>query len=286
VIDRRPEGCAVLCGNVVGFDALLLPWSDPAAQWGLGVFETLAVREAAPRHLDGHLSRLTAAALRLGVPLPPASELRRAVGLVADGTGGESSWLKILVSRSGAWAVFAGPNDLREFGRAVSAVVLPWRRHRTDPTAGIKSMAYAASILGLEEARRLGADEGLWLNERGHVFQACTGNVFVVRGRAVDTPSLEDGARDGVVRAWAIEALRALGLSVRQSKIRIATLRAADEVFLTSSLCGVRPVVRVDARNVRGGTAGLISRRLGEQLTADEASHEVSDDRGTSRGAR
>jgi hypothetical protein len=35
--------------------------------------------------------------------------------------------------------------------------VLSWRRHRLDPTAGIKSMAYAASIVGLEEARRRGA---------------------------------------------------------------------------------------------------------------------------------
>ena len=84
------------------------------------------------------------------------------------------------------------------------------------------------------------------------MFQACAGNVFVVRGRAVVTPSLEDGARDGVVRALAIEALRGFGLSVRQSKVRLAALRSADEVFLTSSLCGVRPVVRIDARDVRG----------------------------------
>jgi branched-subunit amino acid aminotransferase/4-amino-4-deoxychorismate lyase len=285
VIDRRPEGRAVLCGNVVASDELLLPWSDPAVQWGLGVFETLAVREAAPRHLDDHLRRLSAAAQRLGVPLPPASELVRAVRLVAEGAGGQNRWLKILVSRSGPWAVFAGPSDPNDVGREISAVVLPWRRHRLDPTAGIKSMSYAASILGLEEARRLGADEGLWLNERGHVFQACAGNVFVVRGRAVDTPSLKDGARDGVMRALAIEVLRAFGLSVRQSKIRIATLRAADEVFLTSSLCGVRPVVRIDARSVRGGAAGPVSRRLAGRLLVDDAAHAVSDERKTPRGA-
>ena len=69
MIDRRPQGRAVLCGNVVAPDALLLPWSDPAAQWGLGVFETIAVRAAAPQHVDDHLRRLSAAALRLGVPV-------------------------------------------------------------------------------------------------------------------------------------------------------------------------------------------------------------------------
>jgi branched-subunit amino acid aminotransferase/4-amino-4-deoxychorismate lyase len=285
VIDRRPQGRAVLCGTVVESDALLLPWSDPAAQWGLGVFETIAVRGAVPRHLDDHLRRLTDAALRLGVPLPAASELTRAVLVVAEGASSGSSWLKLLVSRSGQWAVFAGPIDPEAVGRPVSAVVLPWRRHRLDPTAGIKSTAYAASLLGLEEARRLGADEGLWLNERGHVFQACMGNVFVARGRAVVTPSIRDGARDGVMRAMAIEALRAFGLSVRQSKVRMAALRSADEVFLTSSLGGVRPVVRIDARDVRGGHPGPIARRLAERLNEQHASHETSNDVTTRRGA-
>ena len=48
MIDRRPEGRAVLCGSVVESSALLLPWSDPAAQWGLGVFATVAVSDASP----------------------------------------------------------------------------------------------------------------------------------------------------------------------------------------------------------------------------------------------
>ena len=271
MIDRRPEGRAVLCGSVVECEALQLPWGDPAAQWGLGVFETIAVRDAAPRHLDDHLRRLSDAARRFDVPLPAGTELTRAACLVAEGAGGGSHWLKIVASRSGQWAVFAGRSDPRDEGKAVVAVLLPWRRHRLDPLAGIKSLAYAACMLGLEEARRRGADEGLWLNERGHVIEACTGNVFVARGRAVVTPSLRDGARDGVTRSLAIAALRELGLSVRLSKVRIATLRAADEVFLTSSLKGVRPVVRIDGRSVRGGDPGPLTRRLAERLMARDA---------------
>ncbi len=270
MIDRRPEGRAVHCGALVEPEALLLRWDDPAAQWGLGVFETIAVRDAQPRHLGEHLRRLGDAARRFGVPLPAAAELEGAVRLVADRVPAGPRWLKIVVSRSGQWVVFGGPIDPADDGRAVAAVVLPWRRHRLDPTAGIKSLGYAAAMLGLEEARRRGANEGLWLNERGHVIEACTGNVFVARGRAVVTPSLKDGARDGVTRWRAIVALRELGFSVRQSKVRIATLRAADEIFLTSSLRGVRPVVRIDGRDVRGGAPGSLTGRLAEHLLASE----------------
>jgi len=285
VIDRRPQGRAVHCGTVVESDSLLLPWDDPSVQWGLGVFETVAVRMASPRHLDEHLRRLADAAVRLGIPLPNGTELTRAVRLVAEGTSTTDAWLKLVASRSGRWAVFAGPADPADAGRVVSAVVLGWRRHRLDPTAGIKCTGYAACTLGLEEARRRGADEGLWLNERGHVVEACTGNVFVVRGRAVVTPSLGDGARDGVTRARAIEALRDFGFSVRQSKVRIATLRGADEVFLTSSLRGVRPVVRIDGRNVRTGGPGPVTRRLAERLTKSDAEHETAGHHEAQRGA-
>ena len=266
MIDRNPQGPAVMDGGVVTPDELVLQWSDPAAQWGIGVFETLAVRDRSPRHLHQHLERLSAAAERLGVALPAATELVRGVKAVAEGRAEAGAWVKIMVSRSGRWAVFGGPVAAEEEGSAVSAVILPWRRHRLDPTMGIKSVGYAPMVLGLEEARRRGADDGLWLNERGHVIGSCTGNVFVVRGRAVVTPSLADGARDGVVRALAITALRDFGLSVRQSKVRFAALRLADEIFLTSSIRGIRPVVRLDGRYVRKGLRGPVTRKLAERL--------------------
>ena len=272
MIDRRPAGRAVQDGVIIDAQALAIAWSDPAAQWGLGVFETVAVRDGGPRLLEEHARRLAHAANRMRVPLPSPSEIEAAAGVVCRGVAGGYGWLKLVASRSGRWATFGGASDPSEEGRAVAVVVLPWKRHRLDPLTAIKSLAYAGSIVGLEQARRSGADEGLWLNERGHVMEACAANVFVVAGRAAVTPSLADGARDGVTRARAIDVLRAMGLSVRQSKVRFATLRGADEIFLTSSLCGVRPVVRIDGRDVRGGIAGPVTRALAEQVAPSAAS--------------
>ena len=101
MIHRNPQGRAVLDGEAVSASDLALPWTDPLTQWGLGVFETVAVADAAPRHLDDHLVRLSAAAARLGIGLPSAPELVRAAWLVAEGAGGGRAWMKIAVSRSG-----------------------------------------------------------------------------------------------------------------------------------------------------------------------------------------
>ena len=140
MIDRNPQGPVVMDGAVVTPDELVLLWSDPTVQWGIGVFETLAVRDRSPRHLHEHLDRLSAAAARLGVAVPGGAELTRAVKAVADGRAEPDAWVKIVVSRSGRWAVFGGPVAAGEEGAAVSAVILPWRRHRLDPTVGIKSV--------------------------------------------------------------------------------------------------------------------------------------------------
>lgn len=271
MIDRVPAGPAVRDGESLDASLLTLDWADPAAQWGLGVFETVAVRFSAPVHLTMHRDRLEASAARLRVVLPAAAAIERACVEVARGVAGGYGWLKIGVSRSGRWAVFGGVSDPASEGRPLAAVVLPWRRHHDGVLAGTKSLAYAEAILGLEEAQRRGADEGLWLNDRGHLTGGCTSNLFVVRGRSAVTPSVADGAREGVTRERAIAALRADGVAVRVSKVRVLTLKGADEVFVTSSLGGVRPVVRIDGRDVRGGTVGPVTRRVAQRLVVGTA---------------
>ena len=258
MIDRRPTA---------GTTDATLAWSDPAAQWGLGVFETIAVRDGEPRLVEEHLARLLSSAAHLGVPVPEGKEIDKSLATTARKIDGGHGWLKLLVSRSGEWTVFGGPSDPAEENRAVSAVLLSGRRHRLDPLSGIKTLASAAIHLGLEEAKRLGGDEGIWLNDRGHVMEACTGNVFVLKGRRVTTPALSDGALPGITRARAMAALRSMGYTVAEGKDRVDALRDAREVFLTSSLSGVRPVVRLDGRDIGSGKAGSCATRLADKLT-------------------
>lgn len=258
MIDRRP--------TVRSSDASL-PWSDPATQWGLGIFETIAVRDGEPRFVDEHLARLVSAAAQMSIPMPDRKALEGTLAQLAHKLESGHGWLKLLVSRSGHWTVFGGPSDPAEENRPVSVVLLSGRRHRLDPLAGIKSLASAAMHLGLEEAQRSGADEGIWLNDRGHVMEACTANVFVLKGRRVTTPALSDGALPGITRARAMTALKGMGYTVAEGKVRVDALRDAREVFLTSSLSGVRPVVRLDGRDIGSGRPGSCATRLADKLT-------------------
>jgi branched-chain amino acid aminotransferase len=148
-------------------------------------------------------------------------------------------------------------------------VLLPWRRNPHEPIAGLKTHNYANSILGLEEARRRGADEGIWLNVRGHLAEACTSNIFVIRHRTLFTPSAADGILPGITRDKALRAARELNLRVHAGKIRLEKLARADEVFLTSSLRGVRPVAELDGRPVgRAPAPGPVTRAISARVAA------------------
>lgn len=269
MIERRPEGLAFVDGIPINADDASVPWSDAAVQWGWGVFETVAVRGGSPRYAGEHLDRMQSAAARCGVSMPSRALLERTLERVAGGIAGGHGWIKLLVARSGRWACFGGPSDPAAEHRPVTAVVLSGRRHRLDPAAGMKLLGGAPLWAGLEEAERRGADEGLWLNDRGHLIEACTANVFVVRGRRVTTPALSDGAIPGITRAKAIEALRQAGIRVDEGKVRMTTVRAAREIVLTSSLSGIRPVLKLDGRVVGSGRPGPIATRLQELFRSE-----------------
>ena len=84
MIDRRPT---------VASSETTLAWSDPAAQWGLGIFETIAVREGDPRFVDEHLARLTSAATHLSIPLPDKKEIEKTLAQLAHKIESGHGWL-------------------------------------------------------------------------------------------------------------------------------------------------------------------------------------------------
>jgi branched-subunit amino acid aminotransferase/4-amino-4-deoxychorismate lyase len=263
----EPEGLVWLDGAFVPAADATVGIADPAIQSGLGVFETIAVRDGRPLDLAEHLERLAHGALRMAVDLPVREALDTAARQVAREIQGSHGWVKIVAVRGGRTTAFGGRMDAEEEGRSVGAVLLPWRQNAHDAIAGLKTISYASHVLGLEEARRRGADEGIWLNTRGHVAEGCTSTVFVVTRRRVFTPGLSDGILPGIVRGFVLRAAKQLGIVVHEGKVRLRRLETADEAFLTSSLRGVRPLVRFDGHPVGKGTPGPVTLALAREVS-------------------
>ena len=253
-------------GRVTSLEQARITIDDPAFHAGLGLFETIAVRGQRLLEPEQHLDRLWQGANRLGVELPDRETLRRAAQDLSREQGWDCGWLKIIATRGGQCVVFGGEMDPAEEGSEATAILLPWRRNPADPLAGLKTLNYAGSTLGLEEALRRDADEGIWLNTTGHLAEGCTSNLFVVGKGKLFTPSVRDGILPGVVRGLALSAARDLGFTVHEGKVRLRRLETAREAFLTSSLRGVRPLVRFDGRPVGTGRPGQMTRAVAAEV--------------------
>jgi branched-subunit amino acid aminotransferase/4-amino-4-deoxychorismate lyase len=81
------------------------------------------------------------------------------------------------------------------------------------------------------------------LNNRGQVACAAAANLFWIEDGRVFTPALECGVLAGIARARLLSATE-----VAEAVADRARLEAADAVFLTNSLIGVRPVSRLGER--------------------------------------
>ncbi len=248
-------------GRAVPMEEATVPLTDPIVQAGIGVFETLAVREGAILDLTDHLRRLRTGAAVLSVRLPPDDRLFPALRTVQRSLP-PFAWIKILAGRSSFSAVFGAGMEPGEEGKPSSAVLLRWRRSPNDPLAGLKTLNYAPFILGTEEAAARGADEGIWLNTRGHVGEGCSSNLVVVKKRALYTAGPGDGVLPGVVRNLAVRAARERGYPVHEGKVRLKRLEQADEAFLTSSLRAVRPLVRFQGKPVGRGIPGPVTAEI------------------------
>lgn len=252
-------------GKVIPMKEAALPLGDPVVQAGLGVFETLAVRDGSLLDLPAHLRRLRTGADMFSVELPGDHDLLLAMQPVVESLPA-CAWVKILAARSGLLAVFgAGMNPLEEEQES-TAVLLKWRLSHKGPIAGLKTLNYAHFLLGTEEAQARGADEGIWLNTRGHLGEGCSSNLVVVQRKTLYTAGLGDGILPGIVRDLALRAAREEGYSVHEGKVRLKRLERADEAFLTSSLRGVRPLVRYQGRVLGKGVRGPVTTRIAKTV--------------------
>jgi para-aminobenzoate synthetase/4-amino-4-deoxychorismate lyase len=110
----------------------------------------------------------------------------------------------------------------------------------------------------------------LLIDADGGVLEASRASVFAIVGERVLTPPTDGRILPSIARAQAIEAAITAGIEVREERLALADLRAA-EVFLTGSVRGIEPVEAIDdtAPAPRGEisariVAGLRSRWLGE----------------------
>jgi len=208
-----------------------------------GIFTSLPVTGGLADGLAEHLARLGASAAEIfGKDLP--AELPGLVGKCL--AGGGTGRLRITVRPLG------GPLhcsvQLAEAGPDLAAVRLRVTQ-LPDGMDGLGGHKWAdRRLLGqLAGEAGLGPDEQLLLcDQAGCVLETDRANVFAVVRGVLRTPAADGRILPGVTRARVLAAAECAGMPVAEGAVRLDELLAADEVFVTNSVRGVRPVISAD----------------------------------------
>jgi len=266
-------------GDVVAADQVRITAADRGLLVGEGAFETLRSYDGRVFRLRAHLSRLFSALTWLDLEVPESpNRLAEVVGEVlrrnalADarirititaGPGAGAAWVEV-GARQPTRLVEVGPLDapsVDAYRQGVPAMTYTLA-HGVGLVSGRKATSYVGYVMARRAATRAGAAEAILVGPGQEVVEGAMSSVFVVRDGGIYTPPLSDGPLAGITRQVVLEQLVELGLEGGELHLHVSDLQTADEVFLTSSVSEVLPVVSLDGRLVGDGHPGPVTQRL------------------------
>ncbi len=235
---------------------------DRGLQYGDGLFETIAIRDGAPRLWDYHVERLCTGAERLGIAAPEEATLRAeldaALGqaqadkkrcvakiLLTAGTGRRGYRRDVGGTASLLTGISAGrPVEDVRYRDGVDLRLCRTRLAAQPQLAGMKTLNRLEQVLARNEWQDDAIFEGLTLDADGRVICGTMSNVFLVSGQQLLTPAITRCGVSGVMRRHVLALLHGAGTDCQVRDVDAGELWAADGVFLSNSQFGILPARR------------------------------------------
>lgn len=263
-----------LNGRFLPLEQATVPVLDRGFIFGDGVYELIPVYSRAPFRMDEHLARLERSLAAVRIANPYARDKWRSVilELVAqqpwDDQGVYLQVTRGVAKRDHAFpagvepTVFAmsnplvnPPAELVEKGAAaVSAQDNRWLR------CDIKSISLIGNVLLRQQSADAGAAETILFRD-GILTEASASNVFVAKNGLLLSPPKSNLILSGITYDVVVEIAQQLGMALEFRDVREAEVRAADELWVTSSSKEILAIVQLDGRPVGDGKPGPLFRR-------------------------
>jgi D-alanine transaminase len=153
----------------------------------------------------------------------------------------------------------APPSVFASGVKCVTATDTRWAR------CDIKSVSLLANVLLRQLSVDAGAVETILLRD-GQMMEASSSAVHVVIGAEIRTPPRSHQILPGTTRTVMEEMAVRAGMPFVSTPVSEIELRAADEVWISSSTREVQPVTTLDERPVGSGKPGPVWRRIYDEL--------------------
>jgi 4-amino-4-deoxychorismate lyase len=269
---------------VDGQPANSLPIDDRGLNYGDGLFETVALRQGEPQHWDLHYARLVDGAARLGIDCPASALLRQDVAAALPSPAPSRLVAKIILTRGSGGRGYAPPVPSHprrivrlsawpewpqsHVGEGIPLSLCATPLGRNPVLAGLKHLNRLEQVLASRELAAVGAVEGLMFDDLARLIEGTRTNVFLVAGRELLTPRLDQCGIAGVMRTIVMDLARSLSLHVTETRVERSLLYSANELFVCNSLIGIWPAREILSPIGRSFSSMPVTRRLMLELAA------------------
>ncbi len=269
-------------GTFVPTDTAHLSPLNRGFLYGDGVFETIKAVNGKLLFWEDHYFRLMAAMriLRMEIPMnftPEYLEDQLQQTLSANDLQQASARIRLTVYRQegGLYTPEHRGVAFNAFAKALPTpfytlddapcVVELYKDHyvAADLLSTLKTTSKVIHVTGSIFAQDNGYDNCLLLNTEKNVIEALQGNLFLVKGNHIKTPPLEDGCLRGIIRKQLLDILPKLEeYSFEEASISPFELQKADELFITNTIIGIRPITKYRKKSYDHKVAAALLQKL------------------------
>lgn len=273
-------------GNFILADAPVVTANNRSFRYGDALFESIRIANYNPQFLKEHLQRLFNGMNVLKMEMNPLFnevflehailELAQKNNVTSDGR------VRMTVYRNDGGFYTPDNNKvsyiLEVYPVETQGYVLNQKGLTVDlytefkktqnALSSIKSANSAIYVMAGIHKTEAQLDECLLLNDKHHIIEAITSNIFAVKNGVLYTPPIADGCVDGVMRKKIIEIAKENKIAVYEISVMQNVLLGADELFLTNTINGIRWVVAYKQKRYFNNTSKKLVEKLNELVAA------------------
>lgn len=245
-------------GEVIPADTPIISANNRGLRFGDGLFETIKVVKGEMPLFHLHLDRLTKGLAVLNMQLPEnytAGYITQVILELCNRNNINGPARVRLTVVRGNGTLFAADDPyatviiqaeplasdylaLNETGFTID--ICPSIQKSCDQLSNLKSNNYLPYVMAAQYARQNQLNDCLVLNAHNRICDGTIANVFRVHQNSIYTPPLSEGGVAGVMRQYLLTELPKAGYTVHEKICTVEDLEAANEVFLTNALFGIR----------------------------------------------
>lgn len=273
-------------GKFLHRDDLTFPFEERGLQFGDGVYEVIRVYNGKMHLLDEHVARLYRSLDAIKIKIDFTSEEIKSFlqSLLTRNNMESDGFIYLQVTRGSAERMHGFPENItpniyayvKYFPRPLKLLengvkVITHRDERWE-NCYIKSLNLLPNVLAKQTAAEQGCYEAI-LHENNTVTECSSSNVFLVKDGKIYTHPATNRILNGCVRMAVKRFANDLNIPFIEEAFTVDDMFEADEMFLTSSISEVLPIVEVDGKQIADGRPGEISRKLQTAYEKDANIH-------------